>query len=429
MTARAIAALAVLRVIRDRRYLETAMEETAAPSVDSSVKPLIQELVYGTLRWYHQLAGVANVFVTRPFKSKDADIHALLLVGLYQLRYMRVAAHAAVDTTVAAAEHLGKPWAKGVINACLRAYLRETPRIDELISASEELQYSHPPWLIDALRRDYPDAWIKIVTANNERPPLTLRVNTSRVSRSDYIVELDQHGLSAKAHRSVETAVVVENPVPAEQLPGFREGRVSVQDAAAQLAAVHLDARPDHRVLDACAAPGGKAAHILERTPSLRELTALDADPKRLERVRENLQRLGLSARLRAADATERSAWSDDSTYDRILLDVPCTAIGVIRRHPDIKVRRQPQDLPKLLETQARIFASVWPSLARGGKLLYVTCSVLGDENERQVRNFIARQPGAIVEPLDPGKGRLGYQILPGDDDMDGFYYARLRKT
>lgn len=430
VTIRAMAALAVLRVIRDGRFLDTAMEEVREQTRgESSFNPLIQELVYGTLRWYHQLAGVANLFVTRPFKSKDADVRALLLVGLYQLRHMRVADHAAVDTTVGAAEHLGKPWAKGVINACLRAYLRETPRIEALISASEELRYSHPSWLIEALRRDYPYTWIKIVTANNERPPLSLRVNTSRVSRSDYLAELNELGIRAKPHHSVETAVFVENPVPVEQLPGFREGRVSVQDAAAQLAAVFLDTRPYHRVLDACAAPGGKAAHILERTPSLAELTALDTEPKRLERVRENLQRLGHSARLISADARDRSAWWDGSTYDRILLDVPCSATGVIRRHPDIKVRRRPDDLPKLLETQAEILASVWPSLTRGGKLLYVTCSVLSEENERQVRHFMALQPDAVVEPLGPDSSRLGYQILPGDNEMDGFYYARLRKA
>lgn len=430
VTARAIAALAVLRVVRDGRYLDTAMEEVRAQTRgdDCFVNPLIQELAYGTLRWYHQLAGVANLFVTHPFKPKDADIHALLLVGLYQLRHMRVADHAAVDTTVGAAEHLGKPWAKGVINACLRAYLRETPRVEQSICASDELRYSHPPWLIEAVRRDHPDAWLKILTANNDRPPFTLRVNTSRVSRSDYLAELDRQGITATSHGAVETAVVVENPVPVERLPGFREGRVSVQDAGAQLAGIFLGAQPNQRVLDACAAPGGKAAHILERTPSLGELTALDVEPKRLGRVHENLERLGLQARLIAADAADRSAWWDGSSYDRILLDVPCTATGVIRRHPDIKVRRQPGDLPKLLATQAEILAGVWPSLARGGKLLYVTCSVFSAENEHQIRSFMARHPDAVAEPLAPGSGPE-YQILPGENDMDGFYYACLRKA
>jgi 16S rRNA (cytosine967-C5)-methyltransferase len=429
VTARAMAALAVLRVIRDGRYLDSAMDDMRARGADASVNPLIQELAYGTLRWYHQLAGVAKLFVTRPFKVKDADVHALLLVGLYQLRYMRVAGHAAVDTTVEATELLGKAWAKGVINACLRAYLRETPRVEDAISASVELQYSHPSWLIDAVRGDHAADWSTILVANNERPPLTVRVNAARVSRSDYLAELNQRGVTARAHSSVETAVVIENPLPVEQLPGFKEGQVSVQDAAAQLAAVFLDARADQRVLDACAAPGGKAAHILERTPSLKELTALDVEPQRLQRVRENLERLKLSARLMAADAADPSAWWDGSFYDRILLDVPCTATGVIRRHPDIKVRRQPGDLPKLLGTQAKILAGVWPSLTRGGKLLYVTCSVLSAENDRQIRSFLALQPDAVAESLGTASGRLGYQILPGEDDMDGFYYACLRKA
>lgn len=431
ITARAMAAQVIVQVVRKGRYLDAALEEARARTrrEHGSVNPLIQELAYGTLRWYHQLAGVANLFVTRAFKSKDGDIHALLLLGLYQLRYMRVADHAAVDTTVGAAELLGKAWAKGVLNACLRAYLRELPRAEAAISASEELRYSHPRWLIEAVRRDHPDAWQRVVAANNERPPLTLRVNTARIARADYLAELDRRGIAATAHRLAETAVRVENPVSVQELPGFTQGWVSVQDTAAQLAAIFLDAQPHQRVLDACAAPGGKAAHILERTPSIEELTAVDIEPNRLDRVREALERIGRPARLVVADATDPSAWLNGTSYHRILLDVPCSATGVIRRHPDIKVRRQPEDLPKLLATQDRLLRSVWPSLVRGGKLLYVTCSVFSAENERRVRDFLAFQPDALVEHLGPVSDRVGYQILPGEDDMDGFYYARLRKA
>ncbi len=428
--ARAAAALVVVQVLKNGRFLDAALEEARGRlrATDRAIAPLIQELAYGTLRWYHQLIGVANLFATRPFKAKDADIHALLLVGLYQLRHTRVADHAAVDATVSAADILKKSWAKGVLNACLRACLREAERVAQTIAASAELRYSHPAWLIDAISNDYPNAWPRILDANNERPPMTLRVNTTRVTRSDYLAALHAEGIAARTHSGVETALVLEMPVPVERLPGFAEGHASVQDAAAQLAAGFLETQPRQRVLDACAAPGGKAAHILERTPSLAELTALEVDPQRLERLRLNLRRVGVNARLMLADAMNRSSWWDGSAYDRILLDVPCSATGVIRRHPDIKVRRQPHDLPQLRRTQVQILDGVWPCLARGGKLLYVTCSVLNEENEQQMRDFLVRHTDAVAEPLQPGGNAIGYQILPGEDEMDGFYYARLRK-
>lgn len=428
--ARATAALVVVQVLKDGRFLDAAVEETRGRlrAADRAVAPLIQELAYGTLRWYHQLVGVANLFAARPFKAKDADIHALLLVGLYQLRHMRVANHAAVDATVSAADVLKKSWAKGVLNACLRACLREAERVEQAIAASRELRYSHPAWLIDVIRNGYPNVWQRILDANNERPPMTLRVNTTRVARSDYLAALHAEGIAARTHSRVETALVLEMPVPVERLPGFAQGHASVQDAAAQLAADFLDAQPGQSVLDACAAPGGKAAHILERTPSLAQLTALEVDPQRLERLRLNLRRVGVDARLIRANAVDRSSWWNGSMYDRILLDVPCSATGVIRRHPDIKVRRHPHDLPQLRHTQAQILDSVWPCLARGGKLLYVTCSVLNEENEQQMRDFLVRHTDVVTEPLQPGGTTIGYQILPGEDEMDGFYYARLRK-
>jgi 16S rRNA (cytosine967-C5)-methyltransferase len=425
---RAAAAEIVVRV-QEGRYLDALLDEVRArESVLASQAPLLQELAYGTLRWFHQLKGIARLFLLRPLGRKDADIDALLLVGLYQLRYMRVPPHAAVDATVAAAETLGKSWAKSLLNACLRSYLRENERANQTVDASAELHYSHPTWLLQAMQRDYPNEWRRILDANNERPPMALRVNTNRISRDKYLAQLERQGIAARSHHLVDAAVVLDTPMPVDQLPGFREGWVSVQDAGAQLAAVLLDVPPGARVLDACAAPGGKAAHVFERTPALGELVALDIDSERLDRMQNNFARLGVRARCICADAAEPSQWRHGETYDRILLDVPCSATGVIRRHPDIKVRRTPAELELLRRTQTRIFDGVWPSLARGGKLLYATCSVLSEENDLQIRDFVARHPDATAEALAMSGPSPGRRILPGDDEMDGFYYARLRK-
>ncbi|HEX9811040.1 MAG TPA: 16S rRNA (cytosine(967)-C(5))-methyltransferase RsmB [Burkholderiales bacterium] len=426
--ARAAAARVVARVVAERRYLDTALiEQRRQQPSDASDRALIQELSYGTLRWYHELRGIAELFLTRPLKTKDADMHALLLVGLYQLRHMRIADHAAVDATVEAVSVLGKPWAKGLVNACLRASLRAGGRIDAALDTSEEMRFSHPAWLIAAVRRDYPRAWEGLLNANNQRPPMCLRVNAGRMTRAKYVALLEEIGISASAHPRVNSAVVIHAPVSVERLPGFSDGWVSVQDAAAQLAAVWLDAPPGSRVLDICAAPGGKTAHVLERTPSA-EVTALDSDPERLALVRENLTRLGLSAHVLAADATEPAQWWDRRPYDRILIDAPCSATGVIRRHPDIKVRRESGDLPKLLDTQSRILDGVWPCLAPGGKLLYVTCSILSEENALQIKRFLARHPDALAQPVEPGANLEGKQITTGDEDMDGFFYACVHK-
>jgi 16S rRNA (cytosine967-C5)-methyltransferase len=427
-TARASAASVVASVLVERRFLDTALAELRRKLGDNPLDwALVQELAYGTLRWYHELAGIAALFLARPLKTKDADLHALLLLGLYQLRHMRIVVHAAVDATVAAADVMHKPWGKSLLNACLRAYLREGSRVQSALAASAEMRYSHPAWMIAAVRRDHPAAWERVLDANNSRPPMVLRVNGARVTRADYIARLNDQGLRASAHPLADVAVVLEEPLPVERVPGFARGLVSVQDAAAQWAAIRLDARPGQRVLDACAAPGGKAAHILERAAV--QLTALDRDPDRLARVRDNFARLGLGANLVAADATAPTTWWDGNPYDRILVDAPCSATGVIRRHPDIKLRRRPEDLPKLVQTQAQILDGVWPCLAPGGKLLYATCSLLAEENERQMQDFVARHADAATEPPGSGGMLIGRQILPGEEGMDGFYYASLCKN
>jgi 16S rRNA (cytosine967-C5)-methyltransferase len=420
----------VEQVVVRARYLDAALDDLpCAPSRDAA---LIQEMVYGVLRWYQQLETVAALFIEKPLKAKDRDVHLLLLVGLYQLFHMRVAKHAAVKETVEAAVTLKKPWAKNFLNACLRASLREEARARAAIAASPTAAFSHPDWLLGEIRRHWPENWAAILVANNERPPLVLRVNRRHQSRKQYLARLAQAGIAANTHPFSDSAVVLDSPVTVSDLPGFAKGDVSVQDAAAQFAAPLLDAQAGERVLDACAAPGGKTGHLLEFTVGLTDLVALDREAGRMRLLEENLERLGMSTNVIIGDAANPADWWDGRPFDRILADVPCSATGVIRRHPDIKLRRQPGDLPRLVAAQERILNGLWPLLKPGGKLLYVTCSILPVENENQMTAFLKRHPEAAEETLSLVAGRaraVGRQILPGEAGMDGFYYAKLRKN
>lgn len=426
---RAAAALVLEQVMAAARRLDDALDDALAAR--PSEPALIQELAYGTLRWFHLLQAIAGMFLVKPLKPKDRDLQALLLIGLYQLRFMRVATHAAVHETVAAAEALEKPWAKGLINACLREYLRRETQARAEIEKDPALALSHPPWLLEKIRSAYPDRWREILAAGNERPPMTLRVNLAKTTRAAYRGRLHAAGLAAREQFVLASDLTLEQPAPVAQLPGFAQGEVSVQDAAAQFAAVLLDAQPGERLLDACAAPGGKTGHVLERAAGRLELVALDREPARVALIAQNLGRLGLAARLVAADAMRPEPWWDGRPFDRILLDAPCSATGVLRRHPDVKLRRRPTDLPRLGQTQAGLLSALWPLLKPGGKLLYVTCSILPEENEQPIQAFLAHAADAVEEPLPPDVGparAAGRQILPGQSGMDGFYYARLRK-
>jgi 16S rRNA (cytosine967-C5)-methyltransferase len=358
-------------------------------------------------------------------------VRGLLLVGLYQLAEMRVAAYAAVDETVAAARVLGKDWAAGLVNGVLRAFLRERAALELAAAADPAAAHAHPSWLVARLQAAWPDDWPALLHAGNGRPPMTLRVNRLRVSVAAYLGTLAAAGLAAVPAELVPSAVVLAQPVDVGRLPGFGAGAVSVQDAGAQLAAPLLDPQPGQAVLDACAAPGGKTGHLLEGCPDAR-VTAVDVDARRLARVRENLDRLGLAARLAEGDAEHPAGEWAAERYDRILLDVPCTATGVIRRHPDIKLLRRAPDVGELVARQARILDAVWPLLRPGGILLYVTCSLLPEENEGQIARFLGRRPDARAVPIEAVWGRpagAGRQILTGEHGMDGFYYARLRRA
>jgi len=430
--ARAGAARVIARVAHGRRSLTDVLPPELQSLADAQQRALLQELSYGTLRWYFQLDAILQLLLDKPLKSSAADVHGLMLAGLYQLDHMALPQRVAVHETVQAARSLNKAWASGLVNAVLRNYQRNGPDLHLAIADDPGACYAHPGWLVGRIQADWPDDWASILQANNARPPLGLRINRQRVTRDEYLEQLALHRIEAVPLSATDQGIMLAKPVSVDALPGFSEGVVSVQDGAAQLAAGLLDLAPGQRVLDACAAPGGKTAHLLETQPKLAALTALDADAGRLRRVEENLARLGLQARIIHGDAGEPDKWWDGHCYDRILLDTPCSASGVIRRHPDIKLLRQPGDIPALCARQARLLEAVWPLLAARGMLLYCTCSVLADENSRQVERFLATHADVVEVSIDATWGQAstaGRQLLPGEKDMDGFYFACLRKS
>jgi 16S rRNA (cytosine967-C5)-methyltransferase len=391
---------------------------------------LLQQLCYGTLRLAPRLQGLLGQLLDKPLRDKDRDVQGLLLCGLYQLENTRIPDHAAVAATVAATRGLKKNWAKNMTNAVLRRFLRER---EPLIQALDEAAAaSHPAWLYQQILLQWPTAATGIIEANNLQPPMTLRVNTRRLSRQEYLGKLAASGIQATAGALGAQAVCLDRPRDVEELPGFTEGEVSVQDEAAQLAAMLLQAAPGERILDACAAPGGKACHILELQPQLAELVAMDIDADRLQKVAENLQRLHLEATLLAADAGRMAAQLEAGSFDRILVDAPCSATGVIRRHPDVKLLRRQDDITALADQQLQILRGLWPLLKVGGSLLYVTCSVLDEENSQLVQRFLNSCPDAESVPVTQSWGEptaAGRQLLPSAQGSDGLYYAMLTKA
>ena len=427
MNTRALAAGILVEVIRDRKSLSAALTATLPAITETSDRAFVQALCYGVLRWYWRLDQVLKRLTRKPIK--DDRIRMLALLGLFQLRYTRVQPHAAVGETVAATGH--STWAKPLLNGVLRSYQREQDAIEARIEADEVSALAHPKWLAERFKQDWPDAYRTLLSENNAPPPLTLRVNRLQITRPDCLARLARHGIAATPSTVSENAVTLYQPIPVERIPGFRAGAVSVQDAAAQLAAGLLNLAPGQRVLDLCAAPGGKTAHILETCPTLGELVAVDQSAERMMRVRDTLDRLGLTATLVTADALAPHSWWNGRPFDRILVDAPCSATGVIRRHPDIKVLRQLADLQELARTQQNMLDRAWTLLAPGGQLLYATCSVIRAENEDNIARFLAEHGDARELPIAANWGvppTHGRQILTGAGGMDGFYYARLEK-
>ncbi len=400
-------------------------------SDSNNTSALTRELCFGTLRWWSQLAHLIDALLERPLATKHSDINALIGVGLYQQRHMNVPQHAAVMETVQACRELNKPWAVPLVNAVLRRHARERSTIDARLGSNPEVRYAHPEWFIDVVRQSWPEHWQSALDANNQRPPLTLRANARAGSRASYLDKLRACGIAYQLPAHCPQGITLDSPLAVDAIPDFNAGTVSVQDAAAQLAAPLLNAQPGQRVLDACAAPGGKTTHLLEIADDI-ELLAVDNDPQRCARIEQNLARTNLTAQVLCADAKRPDIWWDGVAFDRILLDAPCSATGVIRRHPDIKHLRRASDIQQFAQQQRELLESLWPLLAPEGRLVYATCSILPTENAEQVRQFAARNENAkhlritVDWGLETGFGR---QILPGEADMDGFFYAVLSKT
>lgn len=408
----------VLEAVFDGAALHQVLPPRLQPLSSPAERGALQDLVYGSLRHFGRLEAWLAALLERPLT--DPQLGWLLRVALYQLAYTRAPAHAVVHNAVTAA---GQGWRRGLANAVLRNFLRRRAELDALADAQPGARWSHPDWWIQRLQAEYPHRWQAVLEASLLHPPFTLRVNARHGDVTTYLSRLNDAGLPAR--QTGPDAVTLDRAVPVTALPGFEAGDVSVQDAGAQWAARLLDAQPGERVLDACAAPGGKTGHILERADV--ELTALDVDAGRLARVRENLDRLRLAATLVEGDAARPEAWWDGRPYDRIVADVPCSASGVVRRNPDIKWLRRPEDIAQFSAQQAVILESLWRLLTPGGTLLYATCSIFQEENDVQVRAFLARHAEdaercPLPEPLSDGS------LLP-NAEHDGFFYALLRKT
>ena len=385
--------------------------------------------MYGVLRSYYSLEARLADVLERPLRHKDADIEALLLIGLYQLLYMRIPPHAAVSATVEAARELNKSWACALVNGVLRRALRDMQ--NDSTPTSECATFEHPQWLIDRVRSDWPQDWQSILRQGNAQAPLSLRINQTRTSVEDYAALLAARGYTGERMLHAPAGITLRDSASIQTLPHFDAGFVSVQDEAAQLAAMLVAPAPGERILDACAAPGGKATHMLELAGGALDLVAVDRAAERMARVAQNLARLGLACCTVIGDVAARDGWWDGRQFDKIMLDAPCSALGVMRRHPDIRLRRQAQDIAAMTREQQRLLQGIWPLLRVGGKLLYATCSILPAENDEVVRSLLSTQADARVVELQAQWGRPmrhGRQILPGENDMDGFYYAQLIK-
>ncbi|MDR0184289.1 16S rRNA (cytosine(967)-C(5))-methyltransferase RsmB [Lysobacter arvi] len=422
---RVVATRVLDAVLHRGRSLKAELAQALPTLPDPRDRALVEAICFAVLRQPARFESALSSWMSKPLGYRDGDLKALLFAGLAQLDPLKLPAHAALAATVDAARAIGRTHQAGLVNALLRRAQREG------IPAGDA--HAHwPAWLRERIANDWPQDAAAILQASVAEPPMWLRVNRRRATAADYLQRLRDAGLAAHPDENAPDALRLETPVAVAALPGFADGDVSVQDASAQLVAEALSPVAGARVLDACVAPGGKAAHLLERDATL-QLSAIDIDPQRLARVRENLSRLKLggSIRLAAVDAADTAAWWDGAPFDAVLLDAPCSATGIVRRQPDVLQHRRASDLEALTATQARLLDALWTTVAPGGVLLYATCSILKSENEGQVEAFLSRTPDAVAEPLDDRFGRVagaGRQRLPGELGYDGFFYARLRK-
>ena len=427
-----VASRILAKVFNDQKSLAILIPLELDLMADPRERALAQALCYGVMRHYYSLNFILSTLLDKKLKKKDSDVKALILIGLYQLDHMRTPAHAAVSASVESCKELKKTWAKNLVNAVLRRYQREHDKFPELIANDESANSEHPAWLVESLKDEYPQHWQSIIKENNLPPPMSLRVNLRKTNRDSYLKKLQAAGIEAQASNLNQTGIVLTHPVSVDALPDFAEGHVSVQDLAAQLAIPLLEPQAGERILDACSAPGGKLAQLLETAPTLQQAVAIEKEPHRFKKLENTLERLGLSATLMQNDARAVDDWWDKQLFDRILIDAPCSASGVIRRHPDIKYLRTAEDIQNIKVLQAEILDALWPLLRNGGKLLYITCSVFKVENDEQIAAFSNKHNDVNSIPIQATWGmatEYGRQILPGDNAMDGFYYAQLQKT
>lgn len=426
---RALAAQALSGIVRDGVSLRAAFATFSTKLSDARDRALLSALLHAGTRWWLRFAAALEGLLERPLHERESQVHALLVLGLVQLELLHLPEYAAVAATVEATRDLRRPAFAGLVNALLRRWLRERAARNAALDADMVTRSAHPRWLIESITADWPADADAILAANNAQAPLWLRVNRRRVGREELAARFAAENLATEAPTALSQALVLAQSLDVTRLPGYAEGLFSVQDGAAQFAAELLGARSGMRVLDACAAPGGKAAHILETADV--DLVALDCDPQRLPRMHENFARLGLHADVRAGDASDPPSWWDGHRFERILLDAPCSATGIIRRQPDVKLHRRASDIATLALGQQRLLESLWPLLAPGGRIVYATCALLAAENSACIDGFLARHADAAAQPVPIGwrTAGAGAQNLPGEGGMDGFFYAIVEKS
>ncbi|QAU24704.1 16S rRNA (cytosine(967)-C(5))-methyltransferase RsmB [Dyella sp. M7H15-1] len=426
---RALAAQALADIALRGMSLREAMEQKAPRLRDPRDRALLMALLSDGARWWLRFDTALDRLLDKPLRHKEPEVHALLVLGLVQLEVLQLQDYAAVAATVEAARALNRPRLAGLVNAILRRWQRERVDLLAALDAKVQTRYALPPWLVKAIATDWPEQHEAVLADSNREPPLMLRANRRRTMRDALIELLRAAGYTADSHPWLPDGIVLPHSSDVTRMPGFAEGLFAVQDGAAQVAAEVADVQGGQRVLDACAAPGGKACHLLERADIA--LTALEFDATRATRIRQNLDRLGLQADIRMGDAGAPADWWDGEPFDRILIDAPCSATGVLRRRPDVRLHRRASDIEALVVQQQRILAALWPLLAPGGRLVYITCSLLRAENEAVIEHFLAGRDDARVIALQLPTGQaaaVGWQILPGDGDLDGMYYAVLER-
>lgn len=433
MNSRAHAAQILNKVIAEHQSLTKSLHDHLSdPNLRQ--KSFIKNLCYGTVRWYHRLELITKELLFEPIREKHSDIKCLLLIGLYELTFTNRPNYAIISEIVNSSKELKKNWAAGLLNKTLRRFSKQKSYFLDKNNGNLVAHFSHPSWLIDIIKENWPKEWQDILLANNSHPPMFLRVNATKTTPEKYLTLLTENNIAAERVSYLKEGILLESPVPIHQLPGFQEGLCSVQDGSGQMAVEFLDLSSEHNVLDACAAPGSKTSHLLEAFPDIARLIAIDKDAERLSRVKNNIDRLQLNhekLHLVLADASHTQQWWDGVSFDRILLDAPCTASGIIRRHPDIKILRKKEDIDTLSQQQHHLLNSLWPLLAKGGKLLYTTCSIFLDENEKVINHFSNHHKDAksLAIPSDWGIPlKFGRQLLPAISGMDGFYYALIEK-